>query len=58
MYFQTNTCYITPQQISKELLDIENNLNDLENEGVELEWKLRVYEEGLRADIFDVIVHT
>ncbi|KAI2666092.1 MICAL-like protein 2 [Labeo rohita] len=42
--------YITPDQISKELQDIENKLNDLENEGVELEWKLRVYEEGLRLD--------
>lgn len=44
-------CYITPDQISKELQDIENKLNDLENEGVELEWRLRVYEEGLRSDV-------
>ncbi|XP_073792715.1 MICAL-like protein 2a isoform X3 [Danio rerio] len=47
----TKTCYITPEQISKELQDIENNLNDLENEGVELEWKLRVYEEEGHGDI-------
>lgn len=47
--------YITPDQISKELQDIENKLNDLENEGVELEWKLRVYEEGLRLDVVNEI---
>ncbi|ROL49476.1 MICAL-like protein 2 [Anabarilius grahami] len=38
-------CHITPDQISKELQDIENTLNDLENEGVELERRLRIYEE-------------
>ncbi|XP_050961520.1 MICAL-like protein 2a [Labeo rohita] len=43
--------YITPDQISKELQDIENKLNDLENEGVELEWKLRVYEEEGHGDL-------
>ncbi|XP_026113516.1 MICAL-like protein 2a [Carassius auratus] len=44
-------CYITPDQISKELQDIENKLNDLENEGVELEWRLRVYEEEGHGDL-------
>ncbi|XP_016113924.1 MICAL-like protein 2 [Sinocyclocheilus grahami] len=38
--------YIAPDQISKELQDIENKLYDLENEGVELERRLRIYEEG------------
>ncbi|KTG01398.1 hypothetical protein cypCar_00048069, partial [Cyprinus carpio] len=39
------SCYITPDQISKELQDIENKLYDLENEGVELERRLRIHEE-------------
>ncbi|XP_073687160.1 MICAL-like protein 2a [Garra rufa] len=43
--------YITPDQISKELQDIENKLNDLENEGVELEWRLRNYEEEGHGDL-------
>ncbi|TRY54800.1 hypothetical protein DNTS_001770, partial [Danionella cerebrum] len=47
----TSSCCITPRQISKELQDIENHLNDLENEGVELEWKLRVYEEEGHEDL-------
>ncbi|XP_059414552.1 MICAL-like protein 2 [Carassius carassius] len=38
-------CHITPDQISKELQDIENKLYNLENEGVELERRLRIYEE-------------
>ncbi|XP_073687347.1 uncharacterized protein [Garra rufa] len=42
---------ITPDQISKELHDIENKLNDLENEGVELEWRLRNYEEEGHGDL-------
>ncbi|RXN16107.1 MICAL 2 [Labeo rohita] len=48
---QMKPYYITPDQISKELQDIENKLNDLENEGVELEWKLRVYEEEGHGDL-------
>ncbi|KAK7174474.1 hypothetical protein R3I93_001633 [Phoxinus phoxinus] len=44
-------CHITPDQISKELQDIENNLNDLENEGVELEMRLRIYEEEGHGDL-------
>ncbi len=49
-------CYITPDQISKELQDIENKLYDLENEGVELERRIRIYEEGLRLDVTTVNV--
>ncbi len=49
-------CYITPDQISKELQDIENKLYDLENEGVELERRIRIYEEGLRLDVTAVNV--
>ncbi|XP_058627842.1 MICAL-like protein 2a [Onychostoma macrolepis] len=44
-------CYITPDQISKELQDIENKLYDLENEGVELERRLRIYEEEGHGDL-------
>ncbi|XP_048048895.1 MICAL-like protein 2a isoform X1 [Megalobrama amblycephala] len=44
-------CHITPDQISKELQDIENTLNDLENEGVELERRLRIYEEEGHGDL-------
>nr|XP_055046379.1 MICAL-like protein 2a isoform X2 [Misgurnus anguillicaudatus] len=43
--------HIPSDQITKELQDIENNLNDLENEGVELEWRLRVYEEEGHGDL-------
>uniref|UniRef100_A0A672NQV7 MICAL-like protein 2 n=1 Tax=Sinocyclocheilus grahami TaxID=75366 RepID=A0A672NQV7_SINGR len=48
--------YIAPDQISKELQDIENKLYDLENEGVELERRLRIYEEGLSLDVVNVMV--
>uniref|UniRef100_A0A671SKT8 MICAL-like protein 2 n=1 Tax=Sinocyclocheilus anshuiensis TaxID=1608454 RepID=A0A671SKT8_9TELE len=44
-------CYVTPDQISKELQDIENKLYDLENEGVELERRLRIYEEEGHGDL-------
>lgn len=54
--FQMKPCYITPDQISKELQDIENKLYDLENEGVELERRIRIYEEGLRLDVTTVNV--
>ncbi|XP_065116229.1 MICAL-like protein 2a isoform X2 [Paramisgurnus dabryanus] len=43
--------HIPADQITKELQDIEHNLNDLENEGVELEWRLRVYEEEGHGDL-------
>uniref|UniRef100_A0A672MMR8 Mical-like 2a n=1 Tax=Sinocyclocheilus grahami TaxID=75366 RepID=A0A672MMR8_SINGR len=49
--FQMKPCYITPDQISKELQDIENKLYDLENEGVELERRLRIYEEEGHGDL-------
>ncbi|XP_042576025.1 MICAL-like protein 2 isoform X2 [Cyprinus carpio] len=45
------SCYITPDQISKELQDIENKLYDLENEGVELERRLRIHEEEGHGDL-------
>ncbi|KAI7803312.1 MICAL-like protein 2a [Triplophysa rosa] len=45
------THHIPADQITKELQDIEYNLNDLENEGVELEWRLRVYEEEGHGDL-------
>ncbi|XP_067285087.1 MICAL-like protein 2a isoform X2 [Pseudorasbora parva] len=45
------SCHIIPDLISKELQDIENNLNDLENEGVELERRLRIYEEEGHEDL-------
>ncbi|XP_042576926.1 MICAL-like protein 2 isoform X4 [Cyprinus carpio] len=44
-------CYIAPDQISKELQDIENKLYNLENEGVELERRLRIYEEEGHGDL-------
>lgn len=37
---------IPAEQIEKELNDIETNLAQLEKEGVELEKKLRICEEG------------
>ncbi|XP_056610001.1 MICAL-like protein 2a isoform X2 [Triplophysa dalaica] len=43
--------HIPADQITKELQDIEYNLNDLENQGVELEWRLRVYEEEGHGDL-------
>ncbi|KAA0705455.1 MICAL-like protein 2 [Triplophysa tibetana] len=43
--------HIPADQITKELQDIEYNLNDLENKGVELEWRLRVYEEEGHGDL-------
>uniref|UniRef100_A0A673KF06 MICAL-like protein 2 n=1 Tax=Sinocyclocheilus rhinocerous TaxID=307959 RepID=A0A673KF06_9TELE len=44
-------CYIAPDQISKEWQDIENKLYNLENEGVELERRLRIYEEEGHGDL-------
>ncbi|XP_052411554.1 MICAL-like protein 2 [Carassius gibelio] len=44
-------CHITPDQISIELQDIENKLYNLENEGVELERRLRIYEEEGHGDL-------
>ncbi|XP_016324287.1 MICAL-like protein 2 [Sinocyclocheilus anshuiensis] len=44
-------CYIAPDQISKELQDIENKLYNLENEGVELERRLCIYEEEGHGDL-------
>uniref|UniRef100_A0A8C1XED5 Mical-like 2a n=1 Tax=Cyprinus carpio TaxID=7962 RepID=A0A8C1XED5_CYPCA len=49
--FQIKPCYIAPDQISKELEDIENKLYNLENDGVELERRLRIYEEEGHGDL-------
>ncbi|XP_041839308.1 protein-methionine sulfoxide oxidase mical2b isoform X2 [Melanotaenia boesemani] len=42
---KTNPDYIPKEDISRELQEIENNLNELEQRGVELEMKLRSCEE-------------
>ncbi|XP_051569993.1 MICAL-like protein 2a isoform X1 [Myxocyprinus asiaticus] len=44
-------CHIPEDQITKELQEIENNLNVLENEGIELERSLRIYEEEGNGDL-------
>lgn len=45
-FFHQVKTYVPVEQIEKELDDIEMNLGRLEREGVELEKKLRSFEDG------------